>query len=709
MSPLITPELVRLDASLGADKHEVIRALAAVVAEAGRSGNPDGLAEDALAREATSATGLPGGIAIPHCRTEHVDVPTLAFARLSPSTDFGAKDGPADLAFLIAAPAGGDATHLQLLTQLARALVKKDFTDALRRATTPEEVVALVGDVVRAPEPAAAPASAPASAASPAAAPAVPAPTAEPAARRRIVAVTSCPTGIAHTYMAAESLEAAAVRAGVDLTVETQGSAGSSPMSQSVIDQADAVIFAADLGVKDRGRFAGKPVVAGGVKRGIDDPDGMIAQALAGADDPDAPRVEGAGGGAGAGAHAHTGGGDESWGLRIRRVLMTGVSYMIPFVAAGGLLIALSFLLGGYEIANKTTIDGTEVDNAADILANYTLFNLPDPSIYGLEHALFDNSFFAYIGAVFFTIGVTAFSFLVPALAGYISFAIADRPGIAPGFVMGALAGTLDSGFIGGMIGGVLAGLITHWIASWKVPSWARGLMPVVVIPLLATLISGAIMIIVLGKPLKALMDALTNGLESMSAGGAGIALGVILGLMMAFDMGGPLNKTAYLFATAGLGAAATATGAPPELKIMAAVMLAGMVPPLALALATAVRPKLFTEPERENGKAAWLLGASFITEGAIPFAAADPIRVIPSIMVGSAVTGAISMAADVTLRAPHGGIFVLFAVDQVLWFLIALAAGVLVAAGLVIALKTFTESKEEIEELDEVAEAAIV
>ncbi|HSE10183.1 MAG TPA: fructose-specific PTS transporter subunit EIIC [Nocardioidaceae bacterium] len=709
MSELITPELVRLDVALGSDKNEVIRALAAVVAEAGRTTDPDGLTADAFAREETSATGLPGGIAIPHCRTEHVDVPTLAFARLSPATDFGAKDGPADLAFLIAAPAGGDATHLQVLTQLARALVKKDFTNALRAAETPEEIVAAVSGVVKTPATAGAPA-APAESAAPPAAPAekpAPAETA-PATRRRVVAVTSCPTGIAHTYMAAESLEAAAARAGVDIAVETQGSAGAKPLAQSVIDEADAVVFAADVGVRDRGRFAGKPFVAGGVKRGIDDGDGMIAQALAAADDPDGARVEGAGGGAGTGAHAHTGGGEESWGLKIRRVLMTGVSYMIPFVAAGGLLIALSFLLGGYEIANKTTIDGTEVDNAADILAGYTLFNLPDPSTYGLDHALFGSSLFAYLGAVMFTIGVTAFSFLVPALAGYISYAIADRPGIAPGFVMGAIAGTLGSGFIGGMIGGVLAGLVTHWIASWKIPAWARGLMPVVVIPLLATLISGAIMIILLAKPLVALTDALTEGLQSMSEGGAGALLGALLGLMMAFDMGGPLNKTAYLFATAGLGAAATATGAPPELKIMAAVMLAGMVPPLALALATAVRPKLFSEPERENGKAAWLLGASFITEGAIPFAAADPIRVIPSIMTGSAVTGAIAMTADVTLRAPHGGIFVLFAVDQVLWFLIALVIGVVVAAGLVIALKTFTESKEEIEELDEVAEAAI-
>ncbi len=706
MSELITPNLVRLDATLGQSKQDVIRALSAVMADAGRSGNADGLAEDALARESTSATGLPGGIAIPHCRTEHVDVPTLAFARLSPPTDFGAKDGPADLAFLIAAPAGGDATHLQLLTQLARSLVKKEFTDSLRAAETPEEIVRLVSGVVQAP-----PASASAAPAAPPAEKATPAAEtqAAPAARRRVVAVTSCPTGIAHTYMAAESLEAAASRAGVDIQVEPQGSAGGQPLPQSVIDQADAVVFAADVGVKDRARFAGKPFAAGGVKRGIDDPDGMIAQALASADDPDAPRVEGAGGGSGSGAHAHTGTGDESWGLRIRRVLMTGVSYMIPFVAAGGLLIALSFLLGGYEIANKSTINGAEVDNAGDILANYTLFNLPDLTTYGLDHALFGSSLFAYLGALMFTLGGVAFGFLVPALAGYISFAIADRPGIAPGFVMGAIAGQLGSGFIGGMIGGVLAGLVTHWIASWKVPNWFRGLMPVVVIPLLATLITGAIMVIVLGKPLIALTDGLTNGLQDMSASGAGVLLGVVLGLMMAFDMGGPLNKTAYLFATAGLGAAATATGAAPELKIMAAVMLAGMVPPLALALATVVRPGLFSEPERENGKAAWLMGASFITEGAIPFAAADPIRVIPSIMAGSALTGGLAMATDVTLRAPHGGIFVLFAVGNVLWFLVALVAGTLLASGLVIALKTFTESKEEIEELDEIAESAIV
>jgi PTS system fructose-specific IIC component len=703
--PMITPELVRLDVSLGSDKHEVIRALAAQVAQAGRTSNPDGLAQDALAREATSATGLPGGIAIPHCRTEHVDVPTLAFARLSPGTDFGAKDGAADLAFLIAAPAGGDATHLKLLTQLARALVKKGFTDDLRSADTPEEVVTLVSGVLNVPAaaPAKAATAAPAAPAAPTAPVREPAPAAPAAApaRRRLVAVTACPTGIAHTYMAAEALEAAAERAGVDIAVETQGSAGASPLPSETIASADAAIFAVDVGVRDRGRFAGKPLVASGVKRPMDDADSMIAEALRYADDPSAPRVEGSGGGDGAGASAATGGGGggEHWGQRTRRVLMTGVSYMIPFVAAGGLLIALSFLLGGYEI----------VGPFQDILSKNGLTDLPDPEALGLDHALFGSPLMAYLGAVLFVIGKTAFAFFIPALAGYIAYAIADRPGIAPGFVMGGLAadvmqfGTPQTGFLGAIVGGVLAGVIAHWIAGRKVPSWARGLMPVLIIPLFTSLVAGFLMIVVFGRPIAWLMDKLTEGLNNMSGANA-ILLGVILGLMMAFDMGGPLNKVAYSFAAAGVGGAAALASDAPQLKIMAAVMLAGMVPPIALALATVVRPQLFTPAERENGKAAWLLGASFITEGAIPFAAADPLRVIPPIMLGSAVTGGLSMALDVSVRAPHGGIFVLFAVGNILGYLFALVVGALVAAAGVILLKAFTESKEEIEELSTVS-----
>ncbi len=699
MTSLITTDLVRLGADWGSDKHDVIRALAGVVDDAGRATSKDQLIEDAFARESTSATGLPGGIAIPHCRTAGVEVPTLAFARLEPPVDFGAKDGPADLAFLIAAPAGGDADHLTILTKLARALVKPAFTDALRAAESDEEVVDLVAHELGEPAPApkhAAPASgAPAGAAvagggettaagqhAGAAAPAATA-TAAPATTS-LVAVTACPTGIAHTYMAAEALEAAAERAGVDIAVETQGSVGATPLPHDTIARAGAVIFAVDVGVRDRSRFAGKPMVSSSVKRPIDDADAMIAEALRYAADPaGSPRVEGEASGGGA-APA-----EESWGGRVRRVLMTGVSYMIPFVAAGGLLIALSFLLGGYEI----------VGPYGDIAVNNGLFNLPDPEALGLDHALFNSGLMAYIGALFFIIGKTAFALFLPALGGYIAYAIADRPGIAPGFVLGGLSANLfnvqtsdgvaypATGFIGAMIGGALAGIAAHWIASWKVPTWARGLMPVLVIPLFASVLAGLTMLIVLGRPISWLMEQLTEGLNSMS-GSSAILLGIVLGLMMAFDMGGPLNKVAYTFAAVGVGGASLASDAP-ELQIMAAVMLAGMVPPIALALATVVRPGLFSIPERENGKAGWLLGLSFITEGAIPFAAADPLRVIPGIMAGSAVTGGLSMAMEVGVRAPHGGIFVLFAVENVLGYLIALAAGVVVGAFAVIALKS--------------------
>lgn len=698
---LINSDLVRLDAQLGESKHDVIRALAGVVSEAGRSENLDQLVADALAREETSPTGLPGGIAIPHCRTAGVQEPTLAFVRLDPPVDFGAKDGPADIAFLIAAPDGGDATHLQLLTKLARSLVKADFTDALRSAQTPEEVVDLVSEALGdAPAPAAA-SPKPASASAGGAAPVQPGDSdtktatlaaSTESAPRSLVAVTACPTGIAHTYMAAEALEQAAERAGVELAVETQGSAGSTPLAPDVIARAAAVIFAVDVGVRDRARFAGKPMLSSGVKRPIDAADDMIAEALRYAEDPNAPRVEGAGGDQS--VPASTAG--ESWGARTRRILMTGVSYMIPFVAAGGLIIALSFLLGGYEIALSTE-DGVGV--SGQIVASGNIFNLPDPASFDLAGtAVFSHgALLTYLAALLLTIGGAAFSFLVPALAGYIAYAIADRPGIAPGFVMGYLANSvLGAGFLGGIVGGVLAGVIAHWIAMRTVPTFVRGLMPVVIIPLVSTLVGGLVMMIVLARPLSALTEGLTNGLNSLN-GGSAIVLGIVLGLMMAFDMGGPLNKTAYVFATTGLAAAATATGDAPQLKIMAAVMLAGMVPPLALALATVVRPGLFNQAERENGKAAWLLGASFITEGAIPFAAADPLRVIPSIMLGSAITGGLAEALGVTLRAPHGGIFVLFAVGNIIGFLIALVAGVLVATASVLALKSMGTSDAEV------------
>ena len=691
MTDLITTDLVRLGADWGADKHDVIRALAAVVDDAGRAIDKDQLVEDAFARESTSATGLPGGIAIPHCRTTGLETPTLAFARLEPPVDFGAKDGPADLAFLIAAPAGGDADHLTILTKLARALVKPAFTDALRAAESDDEVVDLVSHELGEPAPGA---TKPAAAAAPAA-PATDAPAAAAPAsdtQTSLVAVTACPTGIAHTYMAAEALEAAAERAGVRLQVETQGSAGSTPLAPDAIAAAGAVIFAVDVGVRDRARFAGKPMVSSGVKRPIDDADAMIAEALKYAADPaGSPKGEGTA----ADGDSSRSTAEESWGGRTRRVLMTGVSYMIPFVAAGGLMIALGFLFGGYEITGP----------AQAILLDSSFTDLPDVEALGLEHALLGSGFFAYLGALLLVIGQTAFAFFIPALAGYIAYAIADRPGIAPGFVMGGLASNVigvsgDSeypatGFLGAIVGGVLAGVIAHWIAGRKVPAWGRGLMPVLVIPLVTSVVAGFLMLVVLGRPISWLMGQLEDGLSSMS-GGSAILLGIILGLMMAFDMGGPLNKVAYSFAAAGVGGAALASDAP-ELRIMAAVMLAGMVPPVALALATVIRPGLFSVPERENGKAGWLLGASFITEGAIPFAAADPLRIIPAIMAGSAVTGGLSMAMDVSVRAPHGGIFVLFAVDGVLGYLVALAAGVAVGAALVIVLKSLGRTDADV------------
>ncbi len=323
MSDLITATLVRLDAALGDTKQDVIRSLAAVVGEAGRSDDVDQLVVDAFAREETSATGLPGGMAIPHCRTAGVEEPTLAFARLAPGVDFGAKDGPADLVFLIAAPAGGDADHLQILTQLARALVKPAFTDSLRSAASAEDVVELVRQELgqtTAPTPAA-PSAAPAAAAPPSPE-AASASSPEKGGPRSLVAVTACPTGIAHTYMAAEALEAAAEKAGVSLQVETQGSAGSTPLSPDTIANAAAVIFAVDVGVRDRGRFAGKPVVSSGVKRPIAEADAMIAEALRYADDPNAPRVEGTAGASGGDSTS----GQETWGGRTRRVRPPHVS-----------------------------------------------------------------------------------------------------------------------------------------------------------------------------------------------------------------------------------------------------------------------------------------------------------------------------------------------------------------------------------------------
>ncbi|AFU39934.1 fructose-specific PTS transporter subunit EIIC [Cutibacterium acnes] len=663
-TPLITPKLVSLDANLGSTKTEVITSVAGLIAAAGRA-DADGLAHDALDRESKSPTGMPGGFAIPHCRSAAVSQVSLGFARLSPAVDFNGPDGPADLIFMIAASEDGGADHMKLLTKLARALVNPEFVEQLRQAPDAQTVVDLIGGVVE-----------PKEEASTSSATALPAPghaavTNAASDTPRIVAITACPTGIAHTYMAADYLRAAGKKLGVDVKVEPQGSTATEPLSTDDIEGADAVIFATDVGVKGRERFAGKPVIESGVKRAVDEPEKMISEAVAASKDPHAHRVPA---GHGEQQEPEQAGSHIGWGKRIQQALMTGVSYMIPFVAAGGLLIALGFLFGGYEIAK----DGM------DIALHNTFSNLPTPT----AHALGGSATMTYIGAVLFAVGQAAFGFLLPALAGYIGFGLADRPGIAPGFVAGAVAGVTGAGFIGAIIGGLLGGFVAYWFTRLNPPRWLRGLMPVVIIPLVGSLVAGGLMYVVLGRPLAALTNALNNWLGGMS-GASAVILGIVLGLMMCSDLGGPINKAAYLFATTNL--AVTNVG---SLKVMAAVMAAGMVPPLAMALSTTLRPKLYQPAERENGTAAWLLGASFISEGAIPFAAADPLRVIPSMMVGGAITGALSMALGAASKAPHGGIFVFFAIDRVWAFILAIVVGTLVAALLVTALKASARRK---------------
>ncbi|NLA57006.1 MAG: PTS transporter subunit EIIA [Corynebacterium humireducens] len=663
---VISPDLVRLDADLGGTTTEVITALAGVVHAAGRASSPQLLADAALAREAQNPTGVPGRVAIPHCRSAAVEVPTLAFARLSRPVDFGGPDGDAELVFLIAAPEGGGKAHLKILSKLARALVRGDFLERLRAATTEEEIVTaveeVVGDIPQTTPPATTPATTPAEK-----------PAEKP--RTRLVAVTACPTGIAHTYMAADALaQTAAAREDVELHVETQGSSSTEALDPDLIRDADAVIFATDVGVRDRERFAGKPVIESSVKRAINEPSVMLDEAVAASRNPEARRVSGT---ASASTEKQT---ELSWPRRIQQAVMTGVSYMIPFVAAGGLLLALGFLVGGYDMAN-----GWQA-----IALQHSLTNLPGNEVLvdGATVA-FDRSGLAlYLGAVLFATGQMAMGFIVAALSGYTAYALAGRPGIAPGFVGGAISVLIGAGFIGGLVTGILAGLVAWWIASWKVPRILTSLMPVVIIPLLTSLIVGLTMFLLLGRPLEGIMTGLTDWLSSMS-GSSAVVLGVILGLMMCFDLGGPVNKAAYLFATAGLS-----TGDEASMQIMAAVMAAGMVPPIALSVATILRRSLFTPAEQENGKSAWLLGLSFISEGAIPFAAADPFRVIPSMMVGGAVTGATAMALGVGSRAPHGGVFVLFAIDPWWGFLLAILAGTVVSAATVIALKQFWPTK---------------
>lgn len=445
----------------------------------------------------------------------------------------------------------------------------------------------------------------------------------------KLLAITACPTGIAHTYMAAEALQMAAKEMGHTIKVETQGSVGAeNVITMQDVKEADAVIIAADTNV-DTSRFAGKPMIEVSVKDAIKDAKGLINRALSAK-----PSTKQA-------AAMPTVEKKEKTGAY--KILMTGVSHMIPFVVAGGLLIALGFALGGIYV-----------------------YNCPGT-----------------IAEALFSAGKQAFGFMLPVLAGYMAYSVADRPGLVPGFVGGAFASSLGGGFLGAIAAGFLAGYTVVGIKKVvKLPKTLDGLMPVLILPVLSTAIVSLIMIFVLKTPLKGINDGLTSTLSGLQGSNA-ILLGIILGCFMAFDMGGPFNKAAYVFATGTL-----ATGASP---VMAAVMAAGMVPPLGIALATVLAKNKFTEQEREAGKAAWALGLSFITEGAIPFAAGDPFRVIPSIMAGSAVAGALSMAFNVTLAVPHGGIWVLVipnVVTHLFQYVIALVAGTAVTGLILSAIK---------------------
>jgi PTS system fructose-specific IIC component len=496
----------------------------------------------------------------------------------------------------------------------------------------------------------------------------------------KFVAVTSCPTGIAHTYMAAEALEQAGRAAGHEVHVETQGSIGTDALDPQLIADADGVIFAADLEVKDKDRFAGKPFVDVGVKRAVHDAPGVVADAVAAVEAGPTASTVGASASAADAAPERAASSSPGVGSRIRQYLMTGVSHMLPFVSAGGILIAIGFLISTVAWPSNGAIEVTKVVDGT----NATAF------LDWVTHSFSWGSGQDW-AVLLFWVGKWAFAFLVPALSGYIAYGIADRPGIAPGFVGGFAAVTVGAGFLGGILTGFLAGFTALWISRWKVPKGVRGVMPVVVIPLLSVGVVGVVTTLIIGPPMRWINDGLTDWLNSLN-GGSAVLLGAVLGLMMCFDLGGPVNKVAYVFATTGLVNATSNADGPA--KIMSAVMVAGMVPPLAVALSTVVRRHLWTPQERDAGKSCWLLGLSFITEGSIPFAAADPLRMIPSFMAGGAVAGALTMAFGSGQLAPHGGIWVIALIGKPLLFLLALAAGTVVSAVVLTAFKTARERR---------------
>ncbi|MDG4655345.1 fructose-specific PTS transporter subunit EIIC [Ectobacillus antri] len=580
-------------------KQEAIEELVEKLWQAGRLQDKERFTEAILAREAQSTTGIGEGIAIPHAKTQAVKLPAICFAKSVSGVPYESLDSqPAHLFFMIAASEGANQAHLETLSRLSSFLMDTEFRSNLLKAQTEEEVLTLIDEKEKQIESEEQPSA---------------------AKQGSILAVTACPTGIAHTYMAADALKAKAKELGVNIKVETNGSTGvKNELTATDIQNATAIIVAADKQV-EMGRFKGKHVIQVPVAAGIRKSEELIKRALK----QDGPVYQGNG--------SKTATKDTRVGFY--KYLMNGVSNMLPFVVSGGILIALAFAFGGIKAEGPIA------------------------------------SLLMEIGG-----GKGAFFFIVPVLAGFIASSIADRPGFAPGMVGGYLAAQAGAGFLGGLIAGFLAGYIVVLLKKvfQALPQQLEGIKPVLLYPLFGVLLTGLIMILVVNDPVVALNKGMTSWLNGLSGANA-VLLGIILGGMMAIDMGGPINKAAFTF---GLAAIEAQNFGP-----HAAVMAGGMVPPLGIALATTFFKTKFSDTERKSGITNYIMGLSFITEGAIPFAAADPLRVIISCILGSAVAGGITMAAGITLPAPHGGLFVVPLVNKPLLYIAAILIGSIVTA----------------------------
>ena len=632
---LLAAESINLNGT-PAGKTEALNQCIDLMAKSGKIADVETYRKGVFAREEEGTTGIGMGIAIPHCKSDAVTKAGLAAMVVKDGVDFESLDGtPAKIIFLIAAPNTEDNVHLQVLSKLSVMLMDEQFTNSLINAGSVDEFLNIIDSAEKAKDEKEA---------------AKEAKEKEPVEVKKddvfIVAVTACPTGIAHTYMAAEAIEKKAKELGYQVKVETRGSAGAkNVLTDDEIAKATGVIVACDTNVPTD-RFDGKKVIECQVSDGINKTEELVKRIAAG----DAPVFKASG--KKEASHSSVGG-KESIGHQIYKHLMNGVSHMLPFVVGGGILIAIAFLIDGFSVDLNSL--------PADQRANFGTITQG--------------------AALFKGIGGTAFGFMLPILAGFIAMSIADRPGLAVGFVGGSIAANGTSGFLGALVAGFVAGYIVLLLKKVfsKLPESLDGMKPVLLYPLLGIFLVGVIMQFVVEPPIGALNTAINNGLNGLN-GASAVVLGVLLGGMMAIDMGGPVNKAAYVFGTASIAAG--------NYNIMAAVMIGGMVPPLAIALATIFFKNKFTAEERKAGPTNFIMGLSFITEGAIPFAASDPLHVLPACVVGSAVAGGLSMAFGCTLMAPHGGIFVVPTIGNPLMYLVALVIGSFIACGLLGLLK---------------------